>query len=200
MAPRKRVAAPVVEDDVFEEVDEIEELEDPADDLEELEEEPAPVPVKRTRKATAAPAKATPTKAATKTAPTKRAPAPAATDEASEYDSNWLASYVTEETGMQYDGRSVRMLLRKLAKNGAFAREIGTDRSRYTFPKGANDPIVRQVIKMVRSGEAATIKREGLETVKANKAAAAPTKTTKAAPAKAAPTKATTRRRRATAE
>jgi hypothetical protein len=188
---RRRAAAPVEE--VFEEVDEIEELADPEDDLEELVEE-APKPAKRAKAPTkAAPAKAT---KATKAAPAKKAAEPS---ESSEYDSNWLAAYVTEETGVEYDSRGIRMLLRKLAQNGAFEREIGTDRSRYVFPKGANDGIVKQVIRMIKTGEAASVKREGLDTVKANaaaKKAAAPAKT---APAKkAAPAKTT--RRRAAAE
>jgi len=192
---RRRAAAPVVEE-VFEEVDEIEELDDPAeedvDDLEELkdaEPEPAPVRKRTTKTAPAKAAKATPAK------PVKRAPVE--TSESSEYDSNWLASFISEETGVEYDSRGIRMLLRKLAKDGAFAREIGTDRSRYVFPKGANDPIVRRVIKMVKSGEATSIKREGLDTVKAAKAIkTAPAKTAPAKAAKAAPAKATTARRR----
>lgn len=190
MPARRRAAAKAApEPEAIEELDDLEELEEVADDadLEELEEEPAPTPAKRTR------AKAVPAKA-TKAAPTKAAAAQAA--DRSEFDSNWLAAYVTEETGIEYDGRAVRMLLRKLAKEGLLAREIGTDRSRYDFPKGANDPTVKAVIKLIKSGEAAAVKREGLETAKATAAA-------KKAPAKAAaktapPAKATTTRRRRT--
>lgn len=187
--PRRRAAAPVVEE--VEEIDELEELDDPEvdeedDDLEELEEEPPPATAKKTaRKA----AKAAPAKSA----PRRAAPAPAA--ESSEFDSNWLAAHVTEETGITYDSRAIRMLLRKLAKDGSLAREVGTDRSRYVFPKGANDATVKAVIRMVRSGEAKNVQQAGLETARASKAAkSAPAK----APAKkAAPAKATTRRRRA---
>lgn len=199
MAPRKRASAAVVEDDVFEDVDEIEELDDPDDALEELEEEPAPAPTKRAAKkapakAAAAPAKATPAKRTT-----KAAAAPAA-EPSSEYDSNWLAEYITEETGVNHDGRAVRMLLRRLAKDGAFDREIGTDRSRYTFPKGAGDPVVRQVLRMVKSGEATAVRREGLETARASKAAKSTAPAKKTAPSKAAPAKKTTARRRTSAE
>lgn len=186
MAARRRAAAPAP----VEELEEIDELEEVGDDdgLEELEEAPEPEPVKPAKRTRAA-AKAAPAPAKTAKA-TKAAAAPA---ETSEYDSNWLASHVSEETGIDHDGRSVRMLLRKLAKEGAFAREIGEDRSRYTFPKGANDPVVKKIIVMVKSGEAKAVRNEGLETVKANAAAkkAAPAKT---APAKAAPAKATSTR------
>jgi hypothetical protein len=177
---RTRAAAkPVEEDDVFEELDELEEAAD--DDLEELDEPEETKPARGRAKKAAPAAKKTAAKAAPKS-------------ESSEYDSNWLASHITEETGVEYDSRGVRMLLRKLAKDGSLDREIGTDRARYTFPKGPTDPTVRAVIKMVKSGEAQAVKREGLENVKA-KAAAAPAKktTTKAAPAK----KTTTRRRSA---
>lgn len=203
---RRRATAPVIEDDAFEEVDEIEELADPEDDgLEELVEEEAPKPTKRTRAAKTAPAKAAPAKA------TKATRAPAApraeSTPSSEFDSNWLAQYVSEETGIEYDGRAVRMLLRKLAKDNQLAREIGVDRGRYDFPKGVNDPTVKLVIKMVKSGEAKTVRNAGLDAVKATKATAkatppatTPTKrTTKAAAAAApaaAPAKATTTRRR----
>jgi hypothetical protein len=193
MPPRRRQAAkaaPAPEPEAIEELDDLEEIgEDDA--LEELVEEEAPKPAKRTTKAAAAkaaPAKAT--KAATKSAA-------AAASERSEFDSNWLAAYVTEETGVEYDSRAIRMLLRKLAKDGLLAREIGEDRSRYDFPKGANDPIVKQVIKLVNTGEAKAVQQAGLAEAKASKATKA------AAPAKAAaktapPAKATTARRRRT--
>jgi hypothetical protein len=210
MPGRRRAAAPVVVEDDIEELEEItededvEELEEVADDdLEELEEEePEPVPAKRTRaKAATAPAKAT--KAAPAKA-TKAAAAAAPKAETSENDSNWLASYVSEETGIEHDGRAIRMLLRKLAKDGVFEREIGTDRGRYVFPKGANDTVVKAVLKMVRSGEATAVKREGLDSVKENavakKTAAKAAAPAKAAPAKAAPAKAAPTRRRAAAK
>jgi hypothetical protein len=193
--PRRRAAAapaPVV-DDVFEDVEDVE----ADDDIEELDDTPAPAPAPTTRRrstkaAAPAAAKTTPAKAA------KATPAPA--NESSEYDSAWLANHVSEETGVSYDGRAVRMLLRKLAKDGALAREVGVDRGRYTFPKGANDPTVRAIIKMIKSGEAKAVAQAGLDQAKAAGAAKKAT-ATKAAPAKATkaaatPAKATTTRRR----
>jgi hypothetical protein len=194
MAVRKAAAQPEPEE-------EFEEIEEGDEDLEELEdEEPedeAPAPkAKKT------------TKAAVSTAPTN--------------GSAWLAAHVTEVTGETYDARGVRMLLRKLAKDGTLDREVGETRDRYSFT-GPNDPIVKAVVKMVSSGEAKAMKQAGLEKVKAaaeakkakakaekeaaveeaeeveeeapkptRRRTAAPTKT---APAKAAPAKATTRRR-----
>jgi len=141
---RRKATAPepVVEDDAFEELEEIDETED------EVEEAPAP----KTRGRKAAP-------------PTKtEAPANAAT----EYGSAWLAEHVTEVTGTEYDGRGIRMLLRKIAKDpeGPLGREIGEDRTRYTF-RGPNDPVVKAVVRMVKTGADKAVKREGLEKVKA---------------------------------
>lgn len=189
--PRRRTAAPApVEEDVFEEIDELEDPEEEGteDDIEELDEEaPAPVAKKRGRPAKAA------------------APAAKKDPETDQFDSNWLAAYVTEETGIEYDARSIRMLLRRLAKQGHLAREVGTDRTRYVFPKGVNDPTVRAVLRMVKNGEAAAVKSEGLDAVKARRTTKpapeptpAPRKTAaKKAAAPAAKATATTRRRRA---
>lgn len=125
--------------------DEFEEIEDAEDDgLDEIEEpEEAPVPKK-----TAKP----------KTAP-KNGP------DASIKGSAWLAAHVTEVTGESFDGRSVRMLLRKLAKDEVFQREVGVTRDRYEFT-GSTDPIVKAVIALVTSGEAKAMKQAGLEAVK----------------------------------
>lgn len=217
---RKKETAPAVEtvedteEDAFEELDEdTEELDDDCtedDDLEELEEDEAPEedpePVTTKRKAT--PKKAAAAKQPTKTS-VKKAP------DAPEFSSSWLASHITEQTGQSYDSRSVRMLLRRVAKdpNGPLQRAIGEERGRYSF-QGPADPTVKVIVEMVKSGEAQRIKREGLDAVKAKadakKAAAkaaqveeveeAPApRRTKATPAKAAPAKATTAtRRRAT--
>lgn len=166
--PRRKAAAAVEpEVEEIEELDELEELEDPEEEVEEA-------PKSKGKKA--APAKATP--------PAKKA-APAA--EKSEYDSAWLAEYVTEETGQEYDARGIRMLLRKLAKDGLLEREVGTDRSRYVFPKGPNDPTVKQVVKLVKSGADKAIKNESLNDIKAKKAAE---RETAEAPAKKTTTKA----------
>lgn len=167
--------------------EDVEELE--LDEPEELEEEPAP---RRRRGAKAAPAKAA-AKPAAKKAPARRAAKPVEDDEDEDtgptYDSNWLAEYVNETCGTDYDSRALRMLLRKLAHAGTIQREVGTDRSRYTFPKGANDPIVRAVVRAVKSGAVEEAKSDGIAKAQASKA-------TKKTAAKAAPAKATRRTRR----
>lgn len=187
---RRRTPPPAapVEEEVFEEVDE---LEDPEEDIEELTEEveePPPAPRKRGRpaaKKTAAPAKKAP-------------PTPMHADKV-EFDSTWLAEHVTEETGTDYTASGVRALLRKLAKDGTLDREVGVEHTRYSFPKGPNDPTVKRVVSLVKSGAATAIRREGLNQVTAAKAAATKVTPAKKAAAKAVPAKktATPARRRA---
>jgi hypothetical protein len=87
-----------------------------------------------------------------------------------EFGSPWLAAHVTEKTGETFDARSIRMLLRKLAKDGKLKREVGVTRERYEF-SGPNDPIVKSVVAMINSGEAKAMKQEGLQKVKDNAAA-----------------------------
>jgi hypothetical protein len=153
----KAKAAPVEEpdEDEFEDIEDEtadEDLEDLEELEEEAEEEEAPAKPKRTTKATAA-------KAAT----------------APKFGSAELAAYITESTGEKYDGRGIRMLLRKLAKDGKLDRQVGEPRDRYSFT-GPNDPTVKQVLAMVKSGEAKAMKQAGLQAVKdkaeAKKAAA----------------------------
>ena len=186
MARTRRAAAPVepetVEDDAFEELED-----EDAEELEDVDEAPAP----KTRGRKAAPAKAT-----------KAAPA-AKADDANPYNSAWLAAHVTEQTGVPVDSRSLRMLLRKMATAGELDRTVGEDRNRYSFPKGAADATVKAVVRKVKSGELTVAKREGLDKVKATKAApakdAAPAATRRAAAKDAAPAKAAPSRRRRTA-
>ena len=158
---RRKAVEPVVEetDDAFEELEEIDETDEDEDEVEE-----APAPKTRGRKTP-------PTKA------TNKSEAPA--NAANEYGSAWLAEHVTEVTGSEYDGRGIRMLLRKIAKDpdGVLGREIGEDRTRYTF-RGPNDPVVKAVVRMVKTGADKAVKREGLEKVK--EAATPPTKRTRA--------------------
>lgn len=177
------------------ELDEVEDLE-LEDEPEELEPEPAP---KRGRSKTAvkAPAKKAPARKAARKAPVED------DDESEEdtgFDSNWLADYVNEVTGSDYDSRAIRMVLRKLAREEIIEREIGTDRSRYTF-SGPGDPRVKAVLRSVRSGAVEEAKSEAIDKAKAGRTAkkTAGTKVA-AATKKAAPAKATRRTRRAPVE
>lgn len=207
MAPRTKAAAAAAEepDDEFEEM-ETEEDED-LEELEEMEDdEPEEAPKPKGKRAASS-------KAAPKTSTIERG-------------SPWLAAYVTEQTGEKLDSRSARMLLRKLARDGKIDREVGVERARYSFT-GPNDPTVKAILEMVKSGEAKAMKQQGLDKVKeqaaAKRAAAKAAKAkeeaededemeeveeapkprtrraapAKSAPAKATPAKATTTRRRA---
>lgn len=188
----KKAAAPVVEvveDDMFEDVEELEDVED--DDLEDLDDEPEPEPKPTAKKGRVAKA----TKATKETAAEPK-PKRAQT---SGFDANWLATHVNESIDdANYTSREIRMVLRKLARDGVLEREVGTDRTRYDFPKGANDPIVKAVVKHIRTGALKAEKAEKLAELKAKGAAkkakaAVPAVETTAAPAKK-------RRRKATEE
>lgn len=209
MAPTTRTRAAKPAEPVEPEED-FEEIEGDEDDLEEIEEsDEDEAPVKSTKKA------------ATKTGETKAPAKPKI-----EFGSPWLAAHVTETTGENFDARGIRMLLRKLAADGKLKREVGVTRERYEF-SGPNDPIVRQVIALITSGEAKAMKQAGLQKVKdaaaAKKAAAKaakeaaatededddeieeapapkPRRTAAKAPAPAKATPATTRRRTAAAK
>lgn len=161
----KPAPAPEPVEDEFEDLEETEDsdevTEDDDDDLEELDEsdedadnEPDPKAKK----------------------PTKRTP-PVRPKIA--FGSPELAAHVTEVTGETFDARGIRMLLRKLAKDGKLNRVIGEERARYEF-SGPTDPTVKLVVAMVKSGEAKALKQEGLQAVKDNAAAK---KTAKAAAA-----------------
>lgn len=78
------------------------------------------------------------------------------------YGASWLAEYVNEELDTDYTAAQMRVVLRKMAKDGDLEREVGTDRARYNFT-GEKDPIVRAVLKRVKSGEADEAKKERLE-------------------------------------
>lgn len=196
MATRRKAAASEApaEEDAFEDLDDIAEDDDGLEELEdEVEEEPVK-PAKRGRP---------------KATPAKKAPVAADNGADEAYNSAWLAEHVNEMTGESHDARSIRMLLRKMAADGTLPREVGVDRSRYTFPRGERDPIVLAVVKRVKAGELKVVKRESLDKVK--QAAAPAKKATRRAPAeeepvkrtraKAAPAKATpaVRRKRAAA-
>lgn len=171
---RAKAAAPVevVEDDAFEELDDVEEVE---------EDTPPPTRGRKAAKAAAAPAKK---------------------DTSDELGSVWLAEYLTETVGRDFDSRSVRMLLRKAARDeeGPLAREIGEDRARYTF-KGPNDPVVKYVLKLAKAPR--VVRTKAAEDVEEVEDAPKPTRTRAAkkttAPAKATPAKASTRTRRRSA-
>lgn len=140
---------------------------------------------KTATKAAPAKAAAAPAKKSKAAAPAKAAPAPKA--EAIEYGSAWLVDHVNSEAGTSYTASTLRILLRKLTREGVLDRDSEGGRQRYNFPKGANDPQVRAIVKAVKTGGAEKAKAERLEDLKAkrtSKAKAAPAKKSRA---KAAP-------------
>jgi hypothetical protein len=78
----------------------------------------------------------------------------------------WLAEYINDSAGTDYDGYQVRILLRKLAKDEVIVREEG----RYSF-SGPNDPTVKAVLKYVKSGGAEKANKEKLDELKAKRTA-----------------------------
>lgn len=89
----------------------------------------------------------------------------------------WLAEHVNSTCGTSMDGYGIRILLRRLVKEGTIERGEG----RYSFT-GPRDPQVVAVVKAVKAGEVDKAKSERLEKLKEAKATKAPAK--KAAPAK----------------
>ena len=142
-----------------------------------------------TRKTTAtkaAPAaKAKPAASKAKAAPVAEK-APRA--EAIEYGSAWLVDHVNTEAGTSYTASTLRILLRKLTKDGVLSRD-SEGRQRYNFPKGANDPQVKAIVKAVKGGAAEKAKAERLESLKEQRASkkATPAAKKSRAKAKAAP-------------
>lgn len=137
---------------VDEEPEEDEDLED--DD----EEEEAPAPAKG-KKAKAAPAK--------EAAKPKR--------EEPKYGTKWLAEYLSEQLGKEIKPFDLRAVLRKMANAGDLDREVGATRERYSFG-GPKDPVVKNILARLKSGELDKAKKEKLAELKAKKAAKAKAK------------------------
>jgi hypothetical protein len=123
---------------------------------------------KTAKEAPAAKAKAAPAKTKAKAAPATKAAAPKA--EAVEYGSAWLVEHVNAEAGTSYTASTLRILLRKLTRDGVLEREA-EGRQRYNFPKGANDPQVKAIVKAVKGGAAEKAKQERLDGLKEQRAA-----------------------------
>lgn len=82
-----------------------------------------------------------------------------------------LAKLATEETGKKVDPRSLRILLRKMAKAGEIERDQDKDaRSRYSW-EGPDDPEVKKILKKIRGGAIEAEKKESLEKLKASQQA-----------------------------
>lgn len=95
-----------------------------------------------------------------------------------EFGSQWLADHVNEECGTSYTPYSLRILLRKLTKDGALERSEAEGRARYSFT-GPKDPQVKAIVKAVKSGEAEKAQKERLDGLKEKRSAAKKTTTKK---------------------
>src|SRR5690242_1748455 len=152
MATRGRtqeVADEVEEFEEFEDVeaeDEGEDIEGTGDELddlelEEVEDEDEEEPVEE-----AAPQKKGRKPAAKKAPAEKKKPANAV-----EFGTAELLALIEKEHGKAYDGRQLRVLLRKMKAAGELPGEAA-DGKRYSFT-GADDPQVQAIIQRVKSGE-----------------------------------------------
>jgi hypothetical protein len=98
-----------------------------------------------------------------------------------EFGTKELAAHVNAEAGTSYDAYNLRILLRKLTKDGVLERVESEGRSRYSFT-GPEDPQVVAIVEAVKSGAAEKAKQERLDKLKADRAdkkAASPKKSSK---------------------
>jgi predicted transcriptional regulator len=101
-----------------------------------------------------------------------------------EFGSAWLATHVNEQAGTAYDAYNLRILLRKLTKDGVLTRAESEGRARYSFT-GPEDPQVQQIVEAVKSGAADQAKQERLDKLKADRASKPKATKAKATKAKA---------------
>lgn len=127
---------------------ELEEVEDAdEDEVEEVEE----APQKRGRK----------TATSKKAAAPKKKPANAV-----EFGTAELLAHIEEETGKKYDGRQLRVLLRKMKAAGELPGEAA-DGKRYSFT-GKTDVKVVAIIERVKAGEVDDATKAALDKLKAD--------------------------------
>src|SRR5688572_1002866 len=70
-----------------------------------------------------------------------------------------------------YDAKTIRTLLRRMARDGRLTREISpANRSRYSWT-GPDDPEVKKILKAIKGGEIETARNEALQKLKDQKAA-----------------------------
>jgi hypothetical protein len=144
---------------------------EPVDDDDEEDDEPEPAPAAKKR--------GRPAKSAT--AEPKPKPAPKRPEV--EFGTQWLVNHVNEACGTSYKPYDLRVLLRKMAKNNELDREVGSDRSRYSFT-GPDDAVVKAVVKNVQSGAVENEKKAALDKLKERTAAKEPAATGNVTPIK----------------
>jgi|SRR6187431_871237 hypothetical protein len=112
------------------------------------------------------------TKAPAKAAPAKAAPAPEVEETEEEiFGVAGVAELIKVRTGKTVKTRDLRILLRKLARDGRLDRVIvAGNRARWEFD-GADDPRVAVILEAYDNGELEADKKEKLDALKARKAA-----------------------------
>lgn len=87
-----------------------------------------------------------------------------------EFGTKELADHVNKEAGTSFDAYNLRILLRKLTKEGILERVESEGRARYSFT-GPKDPQVVAIVKAVKEGATEKAKQERLDKLKADRAA-----------------------------
>lgn len=81
-----------------------------------------------------------------------------------------LAKLANEKFDKSYDAKTIRTLLRKLARSGKLSREISPEnRTRYSWT-GPDDPEVKMILKEIKGGAIETARNEALGALKEKKA------------------------------
>lgn len=87
-----------------------------------------------------------------------------------EFGAREASEYISGETGKNYDPRQLRVLLRKMAKDGTISRDPETDaRSRYSW-SGPDDAEIQVILAAVKDGEIEKASKASLDALKESKA------------------------------
>ena len=110
------------------------------------------------------------TKAKAATAKATPAPEPEVAEEALVFGVTDVAELIKTKTGKVVKSRDLRILLRKLARDGRLDREIiAGNRARWEFD-GPEDPRVEAIVEAFEAGELDADKKAKLDALKARKA------------------------------
>lgn len=149
-----------LEEDLEEELEEDGDVEEAADDLDELELDEVEEDDEEDEVDEAPAAKST--KRPAKKAAAKKPAAPK--KDAIEFGTAQLLDHIEAETGKRYDGRALRVLLRKMTADGQLVREHG---QRYEFT-GPEDAKVQKIIERIKGGEIEAAAKAALDKLKAD--------------------------------
>lgn len=105
-------------------------------------------------------------------APAKSKKKAKSTDEVA-FGASDLAKLASEQGEKEYDAKTIRTLLRKMARDGRLEREVSPEnRTRYSWT-GPNDPEVKKILKAIAGGEIEASRKEALDKLRKDKAAKA---------------------------